>query len=560
MSMPRHPTEGPQNEQGSDVGAVAGDAVEWGRSVAAALDSLVRTCRTAPATVTGLAPRALGLWQAAANPVLRLESDRIFMGEREVLVTADLEGRWVLLAFMAGLRTLAPGKDATEVELVQLAQILAELQPELASVHALRDWLWCDGAEGFDVTLDLGSADGLDEATLDVRKHQENLANERTIASGRLSSDAVAITSKLVDITSSRDEFQRGLDQFAKAVTTGKMALTGHEAERARTEWEDPTFWLDCQLMLAIRVPDLRCNQSIDRLAKSVLQLLRSAPTERALRTWTHLRGRTEPVARGLNEALERNGAGKVLACRLSEELEYLPEVAGLLSGEASPLSQEVATELLERCVGSPRAFRQLGELVQSVGPAQYFAHLYLGALSPTATVALGKLLGALGASKRLLQELLVQSPAPSGLRLATVMGVEFRRRYARMMPRLVVENPPADAVPFLESLFEDRTHDWPSEWGRILALPNNRELPPPIVRSLCACIARSTNGAPILAVLLRAPDISKDIRLAAARCLKSHPEVLAETLKRRVSDMLLPSDIRTLLADLRGSQKSEES
>ncbi len=555
MSMPRRPEEPLQPPPGPVVRSGFHDAVDAGRALSASLDTLVRACRASTPSMPSIASRTLALWVLDPIPEVELVADKVLVNGKEVMVAGEPDGRWILLAFMAGLRRFRPEPEAGAEDLIRLATQLSDLRSDLASIRRLRDWLWSDGAEGFQVSMDFGFSEGLEAAVLDLHAHKEALALARTQAAMSLAADAVSMASRELDVAAVRDEFQLRLEQFTRAATSGRLSLDPQEMATARMDWEDPGFWLDAQLLLTIEYPHLKCTQPAQKMAIRAMQLIEAAEPKRALDFWNRLKSRDEPLAVELCQVMEQRGVGSVLARRVAQNPQFMAELAAQLSAAPTPVTQDLATELLEMCVKADGAFRCMGQLVQSIGLATFFAHIKLNNLSESATVALGKIIQALGAPRRLMQDLVEQCPPAGGIRLAHVMGADFRRRFAWVMPRLVLSSPVKEGLAYADILFQDVGYDWASEFGKVLASGGN-EAPPTMIRALCGHIGRSPNGGDILAPMLRAPGVALEMRLAAVRGLREHGEAALSAAKWRVSDMMASPDVRQALQELKGQIK----
>src|SRR5262249_53641509 len=108
------------------------------RMVATSFDALVRTARRVDPGLAVLARRVFDQWSQLRDVAIELGPTQLLV-DREVAVKADPQaGRWVLPAFMSGLRKLRMRSDAGCDDLVRLAQELGTLTATLPAIDALR--------------------------------------------------------------------------------------------------------------------------------------------------------------------------------------------------------------------------------------------------------------------------------------------------------------------------------------------------------------------------------------------------------------------------------------
>ena len=123
------------------------------RTLGNALDALVRTARLSDPSFPLVARRVYDVWQGLASPSIEIAPLELRVDKVLAVKAVEQVGRWLLPAFMAGMRTLRMRPEATCDDLMRLAQELSGLSAELEAIKGFRDWLWSDGAQGFDVQL-----------------------------------------------------------------------------------------------------------------------------------------------------------------------------------------------------------------------------------------------------------------------------------------------------------------------------------------------------------------------------------------------------------------------
>ncbi len=532
------------------------DYAEAGRLVAMMFDKLVRTIRSGGDRSEAIASKVTTNWRACGERFsFRFVASGLQVGDQEVLAAAEQSGFWIQPAYLAGLREFGLESDGSAEDVLNLATRLSGLSLETESIQAFRQWLWLDGAEGFRTALGCAPCDGLSDSLLAADDWRRQISAERAEASLRVSI-SVGSGEACVEFVGAELEFQELLDRYSSAVQGGKLRATPEDRERSRAEWEDPVMWLEAQMLLAMERPELKCSKSVDVLARRTVRLFREAEVGRAVAFWNDLCGQSDPVFRSLRDELEAGGLGRVLAERLVACSASPGLLASLLTDQPTRLARDLSAQLLEMALGDTAALRQFGAIVRGVGPEKLVDWVELGTLSPPAVVILCKVVTTAGEPRRAMHDILSRVSPAGALRFFMAAETEARRRYSNHVERVLCEANPREAAGLVELLFDDGQFDWASTLGPLLALPEERALPVPVGRALAARIGMAPNGPDILVPLLRAVGISSEVRSAAGRALLGHPELLQGELRRRLTDVLLPSETREILEELRTALK----
>jgi len=274
---------------GTTEQGAASDPVNQARILGNMLDGLVRSCRADSSTVDSIAERLMERWKSNSDIVFRFDATSLFSEEQEVLSAEEEDGLWLLPAFMAGMKSLSLTPLAASDDLVRLATELGALGPNLTSIRKFRDWLWSEGAEGFDVVLDFGFSEGLDTALMDAQVRRDALAAVRADAAASLSMDVRILSSQELDVAAVRDEFQMTLDAFSREVHEEAPHLDDRERQALRSAFEDSLFWVDAQVYLALAHPELHSQIPPERMARRVMELMASGVALRFLGFLAHL-------------------------------------------------------------------------------------------------------------------------------------------------------------------------------------------------------------------------------------------------------------------------------
>lgn len=547
------------NGHGFEGESGAADPVNQSRLVGKMLDGLIRSCRAESPATASIAGRLLERWKANPDILLKFDATSLIADDMEVLSAEEDEGRWLLPAFMAGLKSICLGAAPAEEDLVLLASELGALGPSLASIRRFRDWLWSEGAEGFDIVLDFGFTEGLDAALMDVREHKEMLAAMRAEAASSLSLNAARIASRELDIAAARDEFQVPLDTFTETAAAGGFAQEQEAAERLKRRCEDSVFWIDAQVFLALAHPELRAQMPAQRLARRVLTMLKEGATLRFVGFLAELKRRREAYAQELLAALEDEPIGRTLAENTALDEHAVRALADLLATPPSSITRDLAMHLVERLTGDQASLQSLAQLMMTTGFGVFWAHVDTAALSERSVTVLGKLLLACKAPEGLLADLVKDSPPAVALRLATGFPPEMLWALRQTVCKLLGDARPNEAHALLRVLFSDTRFDWANVLGNTVVASNGEALALPVLRTVCSIITKKGLCKQYLVPLVRAKEAKEEVRLTALRFVEQDPNALAEASQWRFRELFVSKELRERLKRARKKPQGDE-
>jgi len=532
------------------------EPVNVARIIGSTLDGLIRSCRVESPSVMQIAGRLLDRWRPFPDCVLRLEPTALYIGDVEVLTAQEDDGRWLLPAFMAGVKTVQLGDDTRPEDLVRLASELAALGPSLASIARLRDWLWAEGAEGFDVLLDHGFVDGLDASMTDpVRQRAllEALRSEGSVALGLM---AERIASRDLDAAAARDEFFLPLEAFSQMLSEGDLSLSSDETAGLSADCDDSLFWIDAQVHLAFAHPELQAQVPAERLARRALALVRSGASGRFLNFLAELVRRREPYARKLQQELDTAEAGEALGMHVPLEERYIETLAPLLAGPASTLTRTLANRLLERCTGSRESLQWLARLMATVGFEAFLGKVDAAALSERCAVVTCRLLIASRAPLHPLAELLAHVAPATGIKLAGLLPADMLFRLKQPVLKLVSTASHKDAEALLATLGLHAQHDWGEVLGEVLQSSRGADWPLPVVRAACAVIAARGHAASYLVPLIQDRHVGDDVKLTALRFIEKDPAAVAKLGSLSLASLFQSREVKDRVKELRRRQE----
>lgn len=539
--------------------SAVGDPVNHARIIATTLDGLVRSCRAGSTSCEAISDRLLTRWRQNREVVLRLDGVQLLSGDEVVLAAEEDEGSWLLPAFMAGMRSISLGLSTDVEDAVRLAAELGALGPRLPAIRGFRDWVWADGAEGFDVVLDFGFAEGLDAALLDREKERDRLTAIRAEALSAMSPDAATIASQDLDAAAARDEFQVICDLYAENVAGDSFAISREAAAKLRDQCDDSFFWIDAQVNLAFAYPRLGSDIPPQRMARRVLLLLEDGAVLRFLGYLAALRHRREDYVTELLQALETEEVGAVLADKLSLTIHERETLSTLLAGPPSPLTRELVCRLVERSVEDQQSLQNLAHLIMATGFDVFFGKLDVSRLSPRAVTVLGKLLQACRAPVTVLSGLIARSGPEAGLKLTLGLPPESLWLMRRSVLARFPSAHPREAHALLKVLLTDRTNDWARCLGEMVMRSHGTDLPFPVMRTLCKLFAHKGLCREYLAPLVLSREASDEVKLAAMRYVERDPDALEEVSSARLGGLFQSREVRQRIREALRRWEAEE-
>lgn len=459
------------------------------RAFGRALDLLVRAIRMSSPSLDQAATRAFAAWRGVN--LLPLEIDAVEVRVRGVGVTAtEHEIRWALPAFMAGLRRVTPHPELSEMELRNLAEALAHIDPNVASIEVFRDWIWSGAATGFDLEIQSSFMEVLDDAAMEREVEVSESLSQMQAAVMRTSAErAELLSTRTLARLADRDELDLPLCASDTCAQDPPFALPIDVSARLRARCDDPAMWIAAELGLVTSQPALADMVRVDHFA------------------------------RRLRDTLRRSSGGALIA------LEALAQRARLRDPFALELLKALddtsfGVELGEVLWIDPEQSRRAVDVVLALGPAA--AHASMGVLLARASTdeAWGAVMksAVIAAGGRLDGALLERAEVPGAsevLALVECFGAAG-----------------------LQTLWARARHEGAPWLGRPFAM-------------LCrAMLDAGAGGTLVQAARDRA--VSADLRVEILDVLGADPSRLAEAVAWRVGELLEPLEMRDRLKRLR--------
>ena len=533
------------------------------RTLATSLDALVQACREAQQDkAIDLAGRVLDLWRRHAKVKLRLVCGWLTAGEEVVLGVNTSEGTWLLPAFNAGLREIALMPHCDEAELMQLAEVLARLEPDLGAIVRFEAWLWADGAEGFAVSLGDGPSEGERAALEDPLSRLKELSRRRVQATDDLGSLAIRAAATVSgEFSRARGELQQPMKKLAKAVKEGKLRQDREALEELRATVEDPLYWAEAEMDAALAHEVLRAALPPRRLARRTVSLMSRTVDLKLLDLLERLSEHKDPYARTFKKALEGGSLGAALARDIVLDAEAMEKIRAVLDKPGlSQVASALITSLLERSCEERAVAESLLTLALDVGLDMVWKHVDLGALSAEAAGVTCWLLFKVKAPTRHMAEMVSGlAPEPCLEVLSQLPDASLwplNPRIGQLLAR-VSGSIRHDLITMLLGREEPR-------WGKLLgdALKETRGSgwQQRSVTVLGEALAQRKLARSYIVPMVRDNEVSAEVRISLIGVLQkvATPRALEEAIKFSVKELLYPSEVREAIKSARQQLKTE--
>jgi len=530
----------------------AGDKSD-GKSIAGLIDGAVRVARTQPQGLAAIAARLHALLTAEPRPRVEFEATRLKVNGHTVMEADAERGRWLLLAFMSGLRDVEATADCRVEEVIAFAQELAALRPNPTLLEQFADWLWSDGLEGFTVGLHVSFAEILDVAD-DPERRKNQIAALRSEMALALSSDHLA-TVRDLDRAALLPEFQAPLDSYTAALQSRPMGLSSDEAALLRAECDAAAFWVRQEIMLALSNPSLRRAITPSAIARGLVRVAAVSFERDFLGLVSMLSQSQDGFAREVLVALEQQPVGMAIADRAPLDSVGLQRLMQLLKGGTPKLAEGIARGLCERAGREPSELNPVGQLVQALGFGPFVALFEPATLSQPGRdiiTRIGVLLRAEGSVLAPVAE--GCSPALALLLLPKVAPAD-RAAFRGLVERQLAATRLRDRTQLVATLTELRWPDLSELTFEAFRASSGAGWELRATRLMTEASAAAGKGERLL-TMQRDAAIPMPIRLVLMDALASVPSTADEVLKRKLTEFLEPQEIKDKLAELRARRQ----
>jgi hypothetical protein len=245
--------------------------------LAGMFDALIRACRTDTSSSVALAQRLITHWGEHANMSLAIEPQQILIGKRVVMSASLEQGRWLLPAFMAGVRRITLTGVATLDDVLRLARELGALKLDEGSLGAFRNWLWADGAEGWEVECHMSFVELLEFDTSSGGGHDAMLESLRISSMLSMDAQVVSINARDLDAAALQPEFSLSIDALNAGSRSRAFELTMREQNELRDASSVLDDWADAELDMILSHTLMQNALPVQRVAQRLLSAMQAS-------------------------------------------------------------------------------------------------------------------------------------------------------------------------------------------------------------------------------------------------------------------------------------------
>lgn len=544
---------------GFEAARETADLVRHSLTLGTALDALVRSARAGEPSLGPVSSRVHELWTKVPKACLRLAPMELHFDGHVALTAGDEGGRWILPAFMSGLRSMRirPGVSVDDVR--DFGEELSSLEANVATITRFRDWLWSDGAQGFEVDLHACFVEAMDAVTPEA-------AAERAILEARMASaiagwnDTLYLASRELDAAAVRDEFQVPLSLYLAEAAAGGSSLARADADRLRAGVEDAATWSNAEMDAVMAHPELRSSLPAQRLARRLVATIEAAESvdSRLLDFLTHLGGRQDAYCRAVASALENESVGAAIAAGTRLDPANLDALRSFTTTSPPAVGRGIVHGLLHRAASDAPALAAVLELARAIGVKDLLARIDPGTLGPDAAVALARTVTDSGEPPAVVRDLAMQMAPRTAV--AVLAALPYLIPLMKERALALLSDAPDHSNVLLDAMIAAGRRDDLALLGQALGGGGGRRWTgKPLAAALGALVSAGL-GDEVLVPIVRARNADLQIRLRALEALRADPASLAEAVRWRSSEILEPPVLRRRLQDERQRLKDGRS
>jgi len=529
------------------------DRDEWPSLLAQSLDRLIRSSRSATeATLGPLAERFAVRWRERPDVWMEITATGVSLNGEHYLE----QRQWVLAAFMAGVRRVRPTAHLGELDCLRLASELAVLRATASSVESFRDWLWSDGAEGFEIEVRDSFSEVLDTVLAEHRLAQRTQALQDVPDAG----DSVQIAIQELDEATIAEEFEAPLAAYVETMQRSQADQVSEEQlELAGQRFEDPSGWAAAEFEAAMTVPALRDAIPPPRLARQLISRISETTDSRLLRYVANLLASEDAFARQVAAHLADLGLGTALAHGTGIARYEIRDALVRFMQRATPqIASEIAAGLLDRASADPTVSEAVADVIHRYDTARF--------IDLVDTAAMERLDG-----KVLLDTLLLDG-VPQGLQRRVLLSMPpdvaaswldqqtdelFWSLEGPVRQMLMSESTRAvDRV--VEILRSRRVTHAAKLLAEVLDSTGGDAWSRRALRSATRMMARAGLGERYLMRWINTQSTPLRLRVEAIHAAAERPSLRKVLIKRRFTEFMDPNEIRDAIKEVR--QRAKES
>lgn len=543
-----------QEEDNEDIEAILQRWQASGRSlahrwkvVATSLDALVRSARRGNTSSRYISGRLRDLWYGADDRTLLLGPTELWMMKKEALVAEADKGRWILPAYVSGLRALTIREEAVGEDLERLGLELGGLKPEVGRIGIFHDWLWSGGAEGFDIEIEDSPID-----TLEALPDED--AGETTPSGVPASivdawNELLEAAAAECDSKTLAREYQAPSEHYAKAAPALALDPTSPQADALRASVPALDAWPLLELQVVLERPELHVMLDPMRFAGRMLALIQvsNRVDRRLLEALADLARSADPYASALIAALQGEPLGRAIGDRLELHDLDLAFLADFLSSAEVATGASILNRVVRRGAGEGEALQAIVYLISHWGIADFLRRVDPGQVPAPVGATIVRTLAESGAPVAFVRDFLSRVP-PKTAATALVAVPDFLVPMRDLIRDLLTQSP-AECAVLVQKLLPTAGAE---VVGEALLASQAAGWTQKMLTHLLPALVLRPKGDEVVAQLARLRGADVSTRMLALDALRQRPELLAETVKWRATDVMEPAEIRERFQELR--------
>jgi hypothetical protein len=543
----------------AEPSAVEAGMVVFGRVLASSVNNLVNACRLqVRATMVPVGTRLHETWTTQAEVWLQIEATSLHVEGEKVLDVDPESGGWVLPAFMAGLRGLRPKTGWSYDDVIRLCEELSTLTAQSESIEDFRDWLWSDGANGFEIDLRRSFTELMETAAADHRL-LENTLERSTERAWTLGTPAARLAIAEVELAAAQETFEASRKNYAETMKVLRGALLDeNQLQAIGKELENEAGWTLVETEVAIAVPAMRSATSPDRVAQRLASRISRGVHASLLEKVMQYMSTEDEYASEVVAWLARQGLGTHIAAGMDFSTEAnrraLDEFATLAAEETTA---ELIAGLLERAKANAELAPHVQVCIRNIGLKQVVSIVNTETLDAYAGKTLSAMMLDAEVRSAALGQFIVNLTGEAAREtLASLPDARFWRLRS-FIRQMLLGGDHATVTMLVELLGEKADRRGHTLLIDILEENKGEGWSPRLMRSICEVLARHELGKEHILKWARKGRVSTALRIAAVRGASRVPALRKQILKRRFSSLVDPDELRYVLAELR-AQKGE--
>jgi hypothetical protein len=568
--------EAPEQESFEDEAEVGeGKGLKPSRALGGALNALVRATAlyrkstekwevaqagSASDTMRMIAERVARAWRRATPGVLELEALRALVGTDEVLRANKDHTQWVLLAFMAGVRRIAPRRAMTASDVIRFVQALCALEPTLDSIEGFRNWIDADGAEGFDVRVHTSFREVFEEVDLEEEKEFRKAFAMARFEAPR-SGDAVYIAAKDLDKVAMRKEFEMPIELYASGAMSAAGGMTDEELAALGPVCDDAKAWATAELEAVLAIPELHKTVTPERMARRIVTRLSAEADSTFLMLLTSLNSRKDPFRQAVAQALGTREVGEIIARQL--QLSDDPGIEALgnfLVLSPAPLATAVVSGMLDRATDDIAAKYATGLLAEWYGSAQFLEWIQATGLTKEAAAVAGAAVGKHAPNPGDVTKLVGAATLDAGLGFLSALPPKALDVHGRALRLLWGRASGETAEQVADLMISGGSPDNLKLLGDLLLAGKLNGWTGRVKYALCRAEVAHQLGRPYVLTLALDQRADEGIRLIAIDCLQNDAELAKDALRFRVARFFDSQPVKDRLKKLAAQQKQRST